>query len=228
MHTSIGATCAVQKSGGSSASRKTVRLFVVVALIHIAVALLYQHTVLTERTYRAVLAEHVDPIAMDEALATVHTMSLLGTFILPFLLCVRVAAVALLLQFGFLLFWEEIPFSRLFRVLTVASLAGAAMLCTRTVMVAASSAEDVAASSLMLPPLSLADLVGIGTYTPAARVVLQNAGVFELIWLFLVWRGVSNVVPLARSDVAFVVLVVWCSIVLLQVAVVMLLGGGIV
>jgi len=207
-------------------SRRLWRLFLVVAAAHICAGLLYQHVVWTEDVLRTIFPSLTGGVRMEESLASMRTMSLLGYITLPFLLWLRVAAVALMLQFGFLLMWVEVPFLRLFRILTWASLTGAAMICVRTWLFAYAPPYEITASALVLPPFSLADIVGIDSYTAPARVVLENANLFEGAWLFVVWKGICKTERIGWSDVGIVVLVAWCVMLLAQVTIVWFFGGG--
>ncbi len=206
--------------------RKIWRLFLIVAAIHVAAGLLYQDIVMTDSVVRELVAGRVDPDRIDEALSTLRQVSLAGHLLQPVVLGVRVAIVALLLQFGFLLLWIELPFQKVFRIALVASLTGAAMLCAKAWIHATDPPLVVSASMLMVPPLSLASLVGIDSYSPAARVVLQNANLFELFWIILVWNGVRRVEPIPWSDAAFIVLAVWCATVLVQAGAALVFSGG--
>ncbi len=205
---------------------KTWKVFTLVAAIHFLAAVVYQEVVWTDDVYRAVFATRTDPFRFDEAVALARRLSVIGYLTLPLFLWVRIAACSLLVQFGFLLLWEEMPFHRLFRVLTTASLTGTAMLGVRAFMFSIAPPYEVTPSALMVPVFSLAGIVGIESYSPAARVVLENANLFELAWMILVWKGICKRSTVNRSDVAFVVLAVWCALVALQVALAFFFGGG--
>lgn len=212
--------------GGDEGRWKTWKVFTAVAVIHVLAAMIYQGVVWTDDVYREVFVSRLGAVPYDETVAMARRLSSYGYLVLPLFLWVRVAAFSLVLQFGFLLLWEVVPFQRLFRVLTVASLTGAAMLCTRAFLFSVAPPYEMTSSALVVPALSLAEVVGIESYAPAARVVLQNANVFELTWMALVWRGICRVSIVNRSDVAFVILAGWCAVVALQVVMVLFFGGG--
>ncbi len=227
MHTSSTVANPLPQTKASPGLGRVWTLFLVVSAIHVAAGLLYQHFVWTEDVYREVFSSQYESGRFVETMSVMRKMSLVGCLTLPVLLWIRVAVVALLLQFGFLLMWRELPFSRLFRILTIASLTGAAMVCTKVWIFTFAPPYEISVSSLLVAPLSLAGVVGIDSYSPAARLVLQNANVFEVLWLLLVCAGIRRAEGIALADVTFVVLVVWCVSLFVQVVVVLVVGGGV-
>ena len=138
---------------------------------------------------------------------------------MPLFTWLRIVFIALLLQMPLVLRFIEIPFRTLFRIVALASFLMILMQLGRMIYLSAIPAAAITAKELSYVPLSLTNYILIADQASPAYAFFSHFNLFELGWLFILYKGLVETSKVKKLDAALVVLIMWTVILVLQWAV---------
>lgn len=197
-------------------SRPTSTLFAILLLGLILNTTLLHEEVLTRRVYHQLLGNKLEAYRIDELVVILDRLSVWNYVLAPFLLGMRLLLTALILQMPLVFRGIDVPFSRLFHVVTVAFFALLLMMLVKTLWLASLPVAVIDERTLSLMPLSLTALVNPNRYSPRVLSFLGNFNLFEWLWCALVSIGLRLEARFKWLDATLVSVGVWTAILLLQ------------
>ncbi len=132
--------------------------------------------------------------------------------IIPLFILLRITLVTLMIQLPFVIKLQDIPFSKIFRVATLSLFSLIILNIVQTIFVIQMPSSDINQDSLSLIPLSIAALVDINKYSRPFYNLLGSFNIFELIWCFMVYLGLSRYIKVNKYDSVSIVISVWAFI----------------
>jgi len=193
-------------------------------LIIIAVWLntwILQNYVMTREVYHNLLSEQLEISRIDDYFNFVRKISIFSYILVPIIIWIQLAFVTLLLQFPLVLKFIDIPFKKIFRVVTSAQISLVVMGLIKTFWLLHFQPSQITRQTLSFTPLSLTNFLDISAYPKSAVQVLNNFNVFSIIWCIILIKGLSNTGKIKKLDTSIIVVVVWTLILVFQWVLVM-------
>ena len=171
---------------------------------------------LDRQVFHRLLDEQIEAYRIDELLIVMRRLTVWNYVLAPLLLALRLLLSALFLQMPLVFRLLEVPFARLFHIVTVAFFALLLLMFVKTLWLASLPNSAIDESTLSLVPVSLAALVNRYRYSPQALGFLGNFNLSELAWCLIVTAGLRVESRLTWLDCGLVVVIVWTAMLVMQ------------
>jgi hypothetical protein len=204
------------------ANVKNWRLFVILLTLNLIISWIFQEYVMTKEVYHSILSERLEDYRIDQQIELVNRFEILGYFLLPIALWLKFSFVALLLQLPLMLKFIEIPFSKIYRAVMVASVSSVLMSAVRLGQLILTPVSQINESVLKITPLSLGSIIDAARYPDSAITILSAFNLFEAFWLVLLMLGFVSIAKekLKKIDILLLISGVWIFLLVLQYALV--------
>lgn len=204
---------------------KTWQLFMIILLANLLAGWFYNEHILTRDVYQNLLSEQLEAERIDEYFNFMRKLSLWGYIFQPILTWIHITFLVLLIQMPLILMVIDVPFRRLFRIVTCASLTMTASAFVKILRLNNLPASEISHVSLSVVPLSIASVLDASQYPQAAVAVLNKFSLFEAAWCFVIYKGLVRTENLKKELAAFLVFCVWMLLLLLQWGITAYLDG---
>ena len=155
---------------------------------------------------------------IDDYVNFVKKISFWGYLAQPLLLWLKIVIVSFLIQLPLMIKYMEIPFKSIFRVVTFANLAVAAGAVIKVAYLLFLPVDKISQVTLEFNPLAITNILEKTKFSNAAWGFLSSINVFEVLWSFIVYKGLSTIGKLEKDDSALLALGVWTFIAVFQFA----------
>jgi len=199
---------------------KTWHLFLLIMLAVWVNTWILQNFVMTREVYHNLLSEQLEISRIDDYFNFVRKISIFSYLLSPLILWIQLAFVTLLLQFPLVLKFIDIPFKKIFRVVTFAQISLLVMGLVKTFWLLHFQPSQITKQTLSFTPLALTNLLDVSLYPKSAVQILNNFNVFTIIWCIILIKGLADTRKIKKLDASILVLVVWTLILVFQWALV--------
>ena len=143
--------------------------------------------------------------------------------IAPIALWVRLTVVALLLQFPLILKFIDIPFKKIFRVVSFAHISYIVLSILKTSWLLRLTPSQISEEALTFTPFAITNFLNASSYPNGVYGILSQFNIFEGIWCLIVVNGLASTGKIKKIDATLLVLVIWTLLLVFQWALVMYL-----
>ncbi len=204
---------------------KTWQMFLLILLANLVVSWCFNEIVFTREVYHNILSERLDVNRIDEYFDFSRKLTVWGYLAQPFLFGLQITFFALLLQMPLLLMLVEIPFSRLFTIVTFASLTMTGLSVAKLLSLSFYHSTEITRETLELTPLSLAVVGDISALPKTINFLLGKFNFFELAWCFMLGKGLIETGKISKAKAIGVVFSFWIALLLFQLGIVAYFDG---
>jgi hypothetical protein len=177
----------------------------------------FQQTfLLSQETYHLLLEGQLEAARIDEYYFMMKKVSIWNYALAPILILVKILFLALLIQTPLVFKFIDIPFKTLFRVMTQASFVMLAAGVVATLWLMQYAGEGLTQEQLSFVPLSLTNLVEFRHYPLQLYSLMASINLFELLWGWVIVRGLVATKKLQTLDATLVVLSIWTALLVIQ------------
>ena len=174
---------------------------------------------MTRQVYHRLVGDQFDTSQIDTQYNAMQAMRVWGYLLVPVRVAVRVALVALVIQMVCLVGAVEIRFRTLFRLSAITYLATLHASLVQILWIARQSSGGVGKSDLAVVPDSLAALLMAPGAEPTwLYLLLSRASLAGILWVMLLYLGLSATKPLRRAGVAAATAGTWIIVTLVGYA----------
>jgi hypothetical protein len=191
-------------------------LFVLVLVAAWLNTFLEQNGLMKREVYHNLMSDRLEITRIDDYFDQLTRVSFWSYLVMPPFLAVRLVLVTLLIQFPLLLRSMDMPFSRLFRIVTLAAIPLCLGRMTKILWLLQLPVSAINAETLAFVPLAVTNIILVKTPTSAAYSLLASFNMFELAWMIIVARELSSAGGLRKAGAGVLVSAVWTFIVLFQ------------
>jgi len=204
---------------------KTWQLFLLILIVNLVVSWCFNEIVFTREVYYNILSERLDAGRIDEYFDFSRKLTVWGYIAQPLLFGLQLMFFALLLQTPLLLMLLDIPFSRLFRIVMVSSLATTAFSVAKLLYLSFHDSTEITREILDFVPLSLAAIADLSTLPKTISFLLGKLNFFEVAWCFMLGKGLFETGKISQAKAISVVFSFWIALLLFQLGVVLYFEG---
>jgi hypothetical protein len=199
------------------ALRRTGEIRTITLLMIILTALLLdtwfsQNHIMTRQVYYNLLSDQLQAHRIDLFYGMVKKFSVWNYLLVPLITLVRILFIALLIQLPLVFRFIDVPFSRLFRIATIAFIPLMLMILIKTAWLAMVPGEQIDAGVLSQVPLALTNMLDSSTYPKPVLGFLSGFNLFEISWCCIIAILLSKAARLKKSDAALMVFFIWTLI----------------
>jgi len=194
----------------------TWQLFLLVLVANLIATWLYNDHILTRELYHNLLSDRLESSRIDEYFDFLHKVSRWGYLAQPVILWIQISFIVLLIQMPLLLFFIDIPYRRLFRIVTWCALAMIAAAFSRIIWLSLLQASEITQETLNMVPLSINSFLDSAEYHITTYAVLGKFNIFELLWCIMLYKGLSATEKLKKDNAALLVFILWTVLLLFQ------------
>jgi hypothetical protein len=188
---------------------RTWHLFAILALGLVALGWFFNHHVITDEVYRKLLSQKFDSGRVDDLINQRAQAAVWGYLAVPAALWVRLAFVAMLLQFFMLLAMVDVPFRRLFTAAAWAFIPLAYEQAVRALWLSRLGVDGITEHTLSVRPGSIASLFMDVDAQGALFTLANYFNGFELLWCVILFVSLRRTGKVSRGLAAAVVLGAW-------------------
>ncbi len=191
---------------------KTFYLFCFICLITLLNNWILQNFIMTKEFYINNLSERMEIYRIDEYYHWIKKFSFWNYIIIPVFILLRITVVTLIIQLPFILQLKDIPFSKIFRIVTFALISLILLNVVHTMNLLNTPVSEIDQQLLADMPFSLASFVDIQNVSRPFYSLLNSFNIFELLWCVSVFAGLYQYARVNKYDALCVVTVVWAFI----------------
>jgi hypothetical protein len=177
---------------------------------------LQQTWLFTQETYHALLEGQLEAARIDEYYFMMKKISIWNYALAPLLILVKILFLTLLIQTPLVFKFVDIPFKTLFRIMTQASFVMLASGMVATLWLMQYAGDGLTQEQLSFVPLSLTNLVEFRHYPLQLYSLMASINLFELLWGWVIVRGLVATKKLQALDAILVVLSIWTALLVIQ------------
>jgi len=203
---------------------ETWQLYLLITISSIIVSFAFQKFIMTREVYYTLYGSQLEDYRIDDAINFMQKFQIWGYIATPFIVWLRLAFVAFLIQLPLILKFIEIPFREIFRITTLAYLIIFSADIVRFLYLYFLPSQSITAETLIFIPLSITNFLNKENYSELAFSVLSKINLFELLWGYIIYRGLYKTSKLEKIDAGLIVFGVWLGIIVLSVALVFFMG----
>jgi hypothetical protein len=192
------------------------QIYLGILVINILVAWLFKICIMTKDVYYDLLSEQIESYRIDQYIELINRYSVWGIITIPITLFIKVLFISLLVQLPLLTKFVEIPFTKIFRIVLVASISLCAGLVAQFIYIYSIFLKGITPSMFIKYPLSLAQLVDNQKYDDSSIIVFNSINIFEILWIYLIYKGLANTKKIKKVDSAILVLCIWTVLLFLR------------
>lgn len=203
---------------------ETWQLYLLITISSIIVSFAFQNFIMTREVYYTLYGSQVEDYRLNDAINLMQKFQIWGLIATPLIIWLRLAFVAFLIQLPLILKFIEIPFREIFRIATLAYLIIFSADIVRFLYLYFLPSKSITAETLIFIPLSITNFLNKENYSELAFSVLSKINLFELLWGYVIYRGLYKTGKLEKIDAALIVLGVWIGMMVLSVALMFFMG----
>ena len=202
------------------------QIYVILLIINAIIYWLFQNSIMTNEVYHAIFSHRYEEIRIDLQLEIIRKYQSWGYLLQPVTLALKFSLITLVIQLAVLLMGVQVNFKRLLRLVMYSSSAMILGNITRLVWILSFPINQLNQRIFNIMPFSLASLVDFSLYPIPALITLSNLNLFEIIWIFLIYKGLDFLTQddIKRLDTIIIVLGVWTFLFVLQYMLTMFLN----
>ncbi|MFO7890535.1 MAG: hypothetical protein R6V04_09380 [bacterium] len=204
-------------------SLKTWHLFILICIAFGINTWLTQNFVMTREVYHNLLSERMEAYRIDDYLHFIKKISIWTYIILPAVIWIQITFVTLLIQFPLVLKFIEVPFKRIFKIVTYAHIPIVIQNITKTIWLIQLKLYQITKEKLSFVPLAISNLIDTSLYSQNVVGLLSNFNVFQILWCIIIARGLASTGKVKKIDAALLVLIIWIVLLVFQWALLMYL-----
>lgn len=204
---------------------KTWQLFLLILIANLVVSWCFNEAVFTREVYYNILSERLDTSRIDEYFDFSRKLTVWGYIAQPLLFGLQLVFFAFLLQMPLLLMLIEIPFSQLFRILTISSLTATAFNVVKLLYLLFHDSTEITREALDFMPLSLAAIGNLSVLSKTISFLLGKLNFFEVAWCFMLGKGLIDTGKISIAKAIGVVFSFWTALLLFQLGIVAYFDG---
>lgn len=175
-----------------------------------------QNNIFTLEVYYNLLSESLDYNRIDDQYYLMNKLSIIIYFVTPMLLWFKLSTLTLLLQFPFIFKYIDIPFKKIFRIVTIGQIIYLISTFIKTMYLLRLDSSKITKATLAFVPLSITNFLDSSLYSKTSYSLLNHINLFELIWCIIICKGLISTEKLKKIDAALVVVIVWTIIMVFQ------------
>ncbi|MBD3386442.1 hypothetical protein GF407_16155 [candidate division KSB1 bacterium] len=191
---------------------KTITLFMIILTALLLDTWFTQNHIMTRQVYYNLLSDQLEIYRIDMIYGWVKKFSVWNYLLVPLITLVRILFIALLIQLPLVFRFIDVPFSRLFRIATIAFLPLMLMTLIKTAWLAMVPGNQIDAGILSRVPLALTNLLDTSAYPRPVLGFLSSFNLFEITWCCVIVILLSKAARLKKSDTALMVFFIWTLI----------------
>lgn len=203
---------------------ETWQLYLIITISSVLLSFAFQKFIMTREVYYTLYGSQLEDYRIDETINFIQKFQIWGYVATPLIVWLRIAFVAFLIQLPLILKFDEIPFREIFRTASFAFLVIISLDMMRFFYLYFLPPQSITAETLTFIPLSITNLLNKENYSALAISVLSKINLFELVWGYVIYRGLYKTGKLEKIDAALIVFGVWIGIMVLSVALVFFMG----
>jgi Yip1 domain len=201
-------------------SIKNWHLFLFVTVIYLIITLMNDRYILTREVYGILLSDKIESNRIDDYYEMLKRFSFYTYLALPFITWLKIAFIALLLQTFLMLKGNEINYKETFRIAAFANIPNLLLGFVKLIILLAVPKSVYTNNLLTFTPGSVANLISKESYSPVAYSFLNSINVYEILWIFIVFYGLSKLGKMNKSDSFMVAFSAWFGLTLFQLGIV--------
>jgi hypothetical protein len=192
------------------------KILLLIVALNFSISWSYQNLVMTKSVYYQLLSEQMEVHRIERYIELSKNYLIWGYLAIPILQFIKLIFLALLVQLLLLIKFIDLPFKKIFRIVMFASLAtstGGVFQLSYLLLI-----PETAITPLVLntAPLSLTQLIAAEQYSKSSVSVFNTMNMFEIIWGYVMYKGISGTKKLAKVDTAILVLSLWAALLVLK------------
>lgn len=191
---------------------KTFYVFLFICAIALTNNWIVEHFIMTQEFYINTLSERMEIHRIDEYYHWIKKFSVWNYVIFPVFILLRITIVTLMIQLPFVLQLKDVPFSKIFRVVTFALLSLILLNVAHTITLLRMPVSEINQDALAMIPCSAATFVNIDSVSKPFYALLGSFNIFELFWCVAVFLGLNRFLKVNQYDAISTVVVVWAFI----------------
>ncbi len=195
---------------------KTWQLFMLLLLSVCTNIWIVQNHIMTQEVYHHLLSGQLEVSRIDDYFHFLRKISGWSYFLAPLILLIRIAFVALLIQFPLVFRFIDIPLRTIFRIVAFAALPLLIMTFLKNLWLVRLPASHISEQALAFMPLSLTNFIDYASFSKTNYGLLSNFNLFEVVWCIVIAEGLHSTKKMTRLDAFLMVLVIWTLILLFQ------------
>ncbi len=197
----------------------TWQLFLVATAISLVISFAFQQTIMTREIFYNLYGSQMEEYRIDDIIDFARKFQVWGYLATPVIIWLRIAFVSFLIQLPFALKYIEMPFKKIFRIVTIAYFVLLGSDIVRFFYLYFQPREEITLASLNFVPLSLTNLLNKENYSNLTFSFLNRINLFEMGWMFAVYLGLVKTKKMEKIDCALITLAVWIGILVLLIGV---------
>jgi len=146
----------------------------------------------------------------------VKTVYKYALILLPFIMTLKYMLLSLFLQMAFTVQFKDLPFTKSFRIIMIASFSQIFAGLARYAIFVNSNLEPGSGRIQEIIPLGIVSFFDISTLNPATFYLLNQFNMFEVIWCLLIYHGLDYFRIDTRETLKRLVPIIWLTFVFLQ------------
>lgn len=202
---------------------KTWHLFIFICIVFCINTWLTQNFVMTREVYHNLLSKRMETYRIDDYFNFIRKISIWNYILLPAVIWIQITFVALLIQFPLVLKFIDIPFKRIFRIVAFAQIPLIFSRIIKTIWLMQFKPYQITEENLAFVPLAITNLIDTSLYSQSITGFLSHFNVFQILWGFILVKGLVSTDKLKKIDAALLVLIIWIVIMVFQWVLVMYL-----
>jgi hypothetical protein len=171
-----------------------------------------QNYILTREVYHNLLSEQLEISRIDDYFNLIQRFSIWTYILSPIMFLLRLIFVSLLIQFPLVMKFIDIPLKQIFRIVTFAFIPLFLMSVIKTIWLLLLPTHQITQETLTFTPLTFTNFLNASNYAKTVYGLLSNLNIFEVVWCFIVAKGLSRTGKIKKSDAYVLVLVIWTLI----------------
>lgn len=195
---------------------KTKHIFIFILLLQISTYYFTRKYIMTREFYIKLLGDRLTMDMIDTQMKISAKFALWGYIFIPVIILFQITFHALLIQFPLLLKLIDIPFKKLFRLSAFAILPFSLLNILKTYRIYQLPADNISQKALAFTPFSINSIINPGFYDKNVYQFLGSFHLFWLIWLFILYRGLSITKKVNKIDSVLYPLCIFLFIILLK------------
>jgi len=185
------------------------RVFLCIIMLNLLISYLFQNFILTKSFYYHLLSQQIEDYRIEQYFDMVNKYSIWSYFTLPVVLLIKFSFLSLLFQFPLLIKFINIPFQQIFRMVMFASVAISLGSFLRFLHLYSIPSNEITHSIINIMPLSLTQFIDPNKYPNSSLSVFNSINVFEILWAYIIYRGIYLTGKIKKIDSVLLVLFIW-------------------
>lgn len=195
---------------------KTYYIFLLILICFWMNIWILQHFVMTRDVYHNLLSERLDAFRIDDYYTLIKKQSVWAYIAAPLYLWIQIVTVTLLLQFPLVIKFIDIPFKKIFRMVTYAQIPLLASSFIRTLWLLQFTSHQITEEILAFVPFAITNFLDPELYVESSLGILSKVNIFEIVWCIILIRGLTETGKLKKRDALLIVFVTWTLILVAQ------------